>query len=323
MSNETTVTFLDDDQWDTLVGTSPQASPFNRREFLDALGTRSIRLGVKQGDAVLAGVAVQVDDAGTPVGPPDTFGYYQGIMLSPHFDSLPEHSRSRKELEVTAKLLAGLTARYRNIWLGFHWRFRDLRPLQWFNYHQPDAGQFQLTLHYTGILDLSRVSSVEAYADSLGKGRIGDLRKARRNGIEVHTSEEVDILDELHRLTFSRQGANRGCLEFQLKSMARATIRHGFGELLVARTRSGDPVSVSLFVWDKTTGHYLFGASDPAYRDTGAATLVMLESVARAMQRSLSHIDFVGINSPQRGAFKTSFNAVPVPYFDAQWHRPD
>jgi hypothetical protein len=323
MSSNPVFTRLEDDQWDTLVRTSPQASPFNRREFLDALGTRSIRFGIVEDATVLAGVAVQLDSNSVPIGPPATFGYYQGILLSRCFESLPEHSRNRKEVDTTEKLLAGVTAKYRDIWLGLHWRFRDLRPLQWFNYHLPQAGQFQLVLHYTGILDLSPFACIDAYIGTLGKGRRGDYRKALNGGIVVSMSDDLDILDRLHNLTFNSQNANRGSFEHQLKPMACAALKHGFGELLVAYLPSGYPVSASLFIWGQTTSHYLFGASDPDWRETGAATLVMVESIAQAMRQNIRYIDFVGINSPQRGNFKTSFNAVPVPYFDAHWRRPD
>lgn len=313
---------LDDSQWDALVDASPQGSPFNRRDFLDALGTRSMRLGLLEGSKVLAGVAVQLDDENAPVGPPHTFGYYQGILLGPQLDLLPEHSRSRMELEVMSRLVSGLAARFPDIWLGLHWRLRDLRALQWFNYHDPRQGQFRLALRYTGIIDLSPFTDTDSYLATLGKGRRGDYRKAMKSGIEVRPSDDVDILDHLHRLTFGNQGANRGCLEHQLKPLARAALHHGFGELLVAWTPTGRPVSASLFVWDQTTSHYLFGASDPDDRNSGAATLVIVENVTRAIRRGMRRVDVVGINSPQRGGFKTSFNAMPVPYFEADWHRP-
>ena len=92
--------------------------------------------------------------------------------------------------------------------------------------------------------------------------------------------------------------------------------------MLVAYTADGAPASASLFLWDQRTGYYVFGASDPAYRSTGAATVVMVESLWHAIERGLSQIDFCGINSPQRGDFKTSFGAAPVPYFDIFWSRP-
>lgn len=313
---------LNDGQWDALVETSPQGSVFNCREFLDALGTNSLRLGIVDGPDVLAGVAIQTDDRGTPVGPPDTFGYYQGILLSPGFDILPNHSRVRRKFEAVEGLLTALTTNYSELSLGLHWRFPDLRPLQWLNYHLPNAGRFELTPRYTGLLDLSPFADINAYVGSLGKGRRGDYRKARNGGIAVRPSDDPDILDCLHRLTFADRGADRGSLGHQLKPMAQAALEHGFGELLVASTPTGDPVSASLFIWDRTTSHYLFGASDPAHRDTGAATLVLVENVARTMHRGIRFIDVVGINSPQRGNFKTSFNAVPVPYFDARWRRP-
>lgn len=322
MSQAAALVHLDDAQWDALVETSPQASPFNRREFLDSLGTRSVRLGLVNGPDVLAGVAVQLDDRNLPVGPPDTFGFYQGILLSAQFASLPEHSRSLRELDTMGELLAGLAKIFPAIWLGLHWCSRDLRALQWFNYHEPQAGQFQLALRYTGIIDLSPFAAIDAYLRTLGERRRRNYRKARTGGIVVRNSDDVDLLDRLHRLTFGNQGADRGCFERQLKPMANAALQHGFGELLVAWTPAGDAISASLFIWDRTTSHYLFGANDPASRSTGAATLLMVENFARAMQRGIHRIDMVGINSPQRGEFKTSFNAAPVPYFDAHWRRP-
>lgn len=316
-------TRLEDDQWDALVDSSPQGSPFNRTELLDALGTQSIRWGALDGTTVLAGAAVQLDNGNVPIGPPRTFGYCQGVLLAPQVQTLPAHSRSRKELDITRTLVEGLTAEYRAVWLGLHWGLRDLRSFQWINYHQPYAGQFQIALRYTGILDLAPFATVDAYVSSLGKGRRGDYTKARNSGIVIRASDDIDVLDRLHRLTFSSQGAQRGSLEHQLRPMMLAALQNGFGEQLVAYTPSGEPISASFFVWNRTTSHYLFGASDPACRDTGAATLIMVENISRAMQRGNRDIDFVGINSPQRGGFKTSFNAIPVPYFDVHWHRPD
>lgn len=319
----TAISRLDAAQWDALVSASPQASPFNWRVFQLALGTQPVHWGIVEAGTVQAGVTVQLDETGTPVGPPDTFGYYQGILIAPHIQSLPEHSRNRRELEIIGQLAEGLAEHYDDIWLGLHPEFRDLRALQWFNYHHPEQGQFYLALRYTGILNLRGYGDMTAYQATLGKGRRGDLKKALKCGIILRNTDDVAILDRLHQQTFAFQNAERGCLERQLTSIATAAIRHGFGELLVAYAPSGAAISATLFVWDSTTGYYLFGASDPGYRDTGATTLVMLESIARAMGRGIRRIDFVGINSPQRGDFKTSFNAAPVPYFDAHWHRPE
>jgi hypothetical protein len=40
------------------------------------------------------------------------------------------------------------------------------------------------------------------------------------------------------------------------------------------------------------------------------------------MDNGMKMVDFGGINSPNRGDFKISFNAKPVPYFITSWDRP-
>ena len=77
-----------------------------------------------------------------------------------------------------------------------------------------------------------------------------------------------------------------------------------------------------MFLNDHRGAYYLIGANDPEYRHSGSGSYLMLESLRRSQERGLATVDFVGINSPNRGDFKTSFNAVPVPYFVATWERP-
>jgi hypothetical protein len=63
-------------------------------------------------------------------------------------------------------------------------------------------------------------------------------------------------------------------------------------------------------------------ANHPEFRKTGCGTYLMIENIRRWQRKGLAAVDFVGINSPNRGDFKTSFNAVPVPYFLATWEKP-
>ncbi len=323
MSSEYIFTTLSTDQWDWLVASSPQGTIFNSGQFLQSLGSELRFYGVVEGEDLLAGVSIQLDELGLPVGPTKSFGLYQGILLSSKVEGLPDHSRSRKVPEVVLNLLEGITAIYSEMWLGLHWSLRDLRGVQWFNYHLPEKGQFELELRYTGTLDLGSFKSKNEMIKTFSQGRKSDYKKALSNGIAVSVSDDIEILDTLHALTFSRQEAQRGIYEYQLTSIALSALSRGFGEMLVARLPSGDPVSASLFVWDSLTSYYLFGANDPVFRNTGAATLVIAENLGRAQNRGIRSIDFVGINSPQRGDFKTSFNAIPKPYFDAHWHRPE
>jgi lipid II:glycine glycyltransferase (peptidoglycan interpeptide bridge formation enzyme) len=75
------------------------------------------------------------------------------------------------------------------------------------------------------------------------------------------------------------------------------------------------PVSAVLFIYDDRTAYYLFGANDPEYRNTSAGTFLLMQLIKDAFANGLDEVDFVGVNSPNRGDYKISFNADLEPYF--------
>src|SRR5262249_23973945 len=105
-------------------------------------------------------------------------------------------------------------------------------------------------------------------------------------------------------------------------SVTRAALEQGFGELLTCIAPEGAVASATLFLFDATTAYYWLAANDPAYRKAGCATCLMIENLRRCLAKGLQAVDMVGINSPNRGYFKTSFNALAVPYFLLTWERP-
>jgi lipid II:glycine glycyltransferase (peptidoglycan interpeptide bridge formation enzyme) len=133
----------------------------------------------------------------------------------------------------------------------------------------------------------------------------------------------VDLLDRLHALTFARQNIERDPDEVRLlRSVSRAALEKGFGELLTCVSPDGAVVSATLFLFDRDCAYYWVAANDPEYRKTGCASYLLIENIRYWQKKGLRALDFVGINSPNRGDFKTSFNAVPVPYFFVTWERP-
>src|SRR5262249_11590621 len=108
-----------------------------------------------------------------------------------------------------------------------------------------------------------------------------------------------------------------------LRSISQAALAHGFGELSTCVSSEGTVTSATLFLFDRRCGYYLVSANDPEYRNSGSGTYLMLENIRRCQEKGLEAVDFVGVNSPNRGDFKTSFNAAPVPYFLLTWERPN
>jgi lipid II:glycine glycyltransferase (peptidoglycan interpeptide bridge formation enzyme) len=249
---------------------------------------------------------------------------YQGIIFDESARSMPLHRRAKWILDVTEFLLTEMEQRYDLISFCLHHAVEDLRSFQWFHYHEPERGQFKIELRYTGLLDLGSARDFDGYLSSIRTVRRQDYRRAESGGLAIEESEDIDTLSRLHRLTFERQGIDRGQEEERLLlAISKAALSKGFGQLLLCRNREGVATSATLFLFDRHCGYYLFAANDPGYRKTGSGTYLILENIRRCQEKGLARVDFVGINSPERGDFKTSFNAKAVPYFVVAWERKE
>lgn len=315
-------TCLDDISWDDFVGRSLQRSVFCQSAFLRSLHADVVTMLVTQNGTPLAGVVLLLQD-GVPLKSPYPFTMYQGVLFDESISGMPYHRRSKLILELEEFLLAELRGRFETVSFCMHHTVEDLRGFQWFNYHDPNAGQCQLELRYTGILELKNITTPDELLSQIRTVRRQEYRKCKADGFIVERSTDIDVLDDLHHRTFVRQGMERNELEGRLlRSITAVALETGMGELLLCKTPSGDVASATLFLYDDRYGYYLFAANDPTYRKTGCGSFLMVENILRCMEKGLLGVDFVGINSPHRGDFKTSFNARPVPYHILTWQRP-
>jgi lipid II:glycine glycyltransferase (peptidoglycan interpeptide bridge formation enzyme) len=72
---------------------------------------------------------------------------------------------------------------------------------------------------------------------------------------------------------------------------------------------------MALFGRDAKRAYYLFGAGDPALRDTSCGTAVLWDAFAALARSGCRELDMEGVNSPKRGWFKLSFGAEILPYY--------
>jgi hypothetical protein len=222
---------------------------------------------------------------------------------------------------VTSFLLAELEQRFDRINFCLHPNFTDVRSFNWFHYHEPQAGQFEIAVRYTGILDCTKYLGADDHLKSARSVRRQERNRALAQGFRVHLSDDVNRFAEIYELTFGRQGIE---LEEETSAQARRIwktgLSDGFARLWACSPPLGAPVSMALFVYDQRCGYYLFGANDPAFRRTGASTLLLFEAIWRSRAEvGIQCVDFVGLNSPQRGDYKASFDAEPCPYYVASW----
>jgi hypothetical protein len=267
-----------------------------------------------------AGGAIVFADGRRVLPAPQPLTTYQGAFLLPPRDEI--HSRTRWQLETLSLLVESLSSHYDSLSFSLHPSLDDIRAFQWFHYHSADQRPFAVEPAYTGIVDLSAFSDFEAYVQGIRSARRQDARKSIHAGIQAIESDDVDALDRLHEATFVRQGLTRSSGEREFFRKALVPLLHsGRCRLLVAAPPGEGPVAATVFLRDATTAYYYFGACEPSWRNMGVSTFLLLESMRHAWQVGLRSIDMVGINSPQRGDFKSSFNAEPRLYFNVHWDR--
>jgi len=260
---------------------------------------------------------------GTPVTAPYPFTMYQGVLLAPELMAQPAHSLGKLLPELTEALIVHLQEHYRVLSWCLHHSFPDIRGLQWHHYHEPELGIFQIFVGYTGLIEWSENRDFNEYLQEIRVVRRQEYKRALARGFSVLTSDDVDLMDRLHALTFERQGIQRSAGDVaKVRAITEMALKTGLGTLMVCRASDGVAASANLFLHDDHTGYYMFGANNPEYRNAGASSVLMIESLRDLYQRKFRRVDMVGVNSPQRGDFKTSFGARPLPYFTVLWKMP-
>lgn len=312
----------DKTRWDGFVSDSPQSNIFCTTQFIDALFIDYDLLIIEENKQILLGVIV-LKKNNKILKSPYSFSMYQGILFSNLINSFPDHKKIKEGLDLINFLLIGMEKRYNLISFSLHYKIEDLRSFQWWHYHELSLGQFKIDLRYTGLINLKDYTDFNDYLGKIRKTRRYEYRQAIKNKLKVERSNDIEKLDYLHQLTFKRQGIVRSeNISKNLKNIAKTALSKRFGELLFCNNSKGEATGATLYLYDKKCGYYLIGANHPDYRQTASGTLLMIENIKHCFEKKLVLVDVCGINSPNRGDFKTSFNAKPTPYFEVFWKKP-
>lgn len=310
-----------DAAWDEFVENSPQGSIFCLSSFLTTLEKTVHRWFVYQSGSVVAAYPVLLEN-GNPIVAPHAFTLYQGLMFEREIDSLPYHSGVPQKLKIAEFLVTNLAEKYSLISFCSHPHLTDMRAFTWFNYHSRDAGVFEINTMYTARLDL-RDFKRDLFINQVRNLRKREIVKAQNAGFKVIITSDIKTLDQLHDMTFQRQSLKRSEDDTTLfYKICQRALADGFGHCMQAINESGEVAASNLIIKDRNAAFYLIGANHPEFRSSGASTLLMFEAISKAAEDGASVFDFVGINSPNRGDYKISFNAEPVAYHIATWKRP-
>lgn len=296
--------------WDELVDGSPQGHVFSKSAFLQSLGAPYYCYVVSspQGD-ILAGAAILLCNSAMARAPFD-FAPHQGIIFSNSVSSLSNQKRLTAEHRITKLFIDVLLNTFPNFSMALSPFFNDLRPFLWHNYENQKLPQFEIRQRYTGHLSLIAFE----LKNYLGHVRTVRRQEYKKNKAVVVDSRDLHLFLKLYEKTFDRQGValDRQTLS-RVESICTKALDEGYGYLSCAEI-DGCAASMAFFLTDRVCAYYLFAANDPEFRVANASSKLLIDNIVTFANKGFKRFDFVGVNSPQRGDFKLSFNAELVPY---------
>lgn len=158
----------------------------------------------------------------------------------------------------------------------------DWLPLHW-------VGFSQRTAYTNWHRDLSDTEKLwKSFLESTRR----EIRKAQTR-VQVIVTDDIEKLCDLHELAFVRQGLRPPRERAFVRAVVEGAMRRGNARITLAEDERGIPHAAIFLVFDDRSAHYLLGGSDPKHRTSGAASLLMWDSIQFAARRS-KLFDFEG-----------------------------
>lgn len=316
----------DSARWDHWNDHSPQGTIFTSSLFLRSSQARHRKLFIKKGEEVKASFCVCESEDGIHC-IADDLVIHTGLLFAE--DSSENKSNKRRmRFEITEASIEYLTENYKSIDWVLSPKTEDLRPFQWYNYHDDQNERFSIDLSYTSYLNIEELARCQQPLETelfknMESRRRRNLREAYRDGARFEIGCSIGTVLSFYRQLMEDQGevpekTKLARIENLLDSLSEANQGLSF----LARSPSGEPIYTAFFAWDSKRAYYLFGGGETQSKRKYQGTFLFWETINfLAKEMNIREIDWEGVNSPQRGWFKLGFGGALAPYYSVSLKR--
>lgn len=300
--------------WDDLANNSMQATIFHSRYWINTcaslLNMKSLFFGNFRDGILIGGCPLFVNRS------PFLRSAFSNPPLTPYAGFLLRDSRTtrvrKRELQAfsTIKSISHemIKSKFDIIRLVNAPKLQDIRPFTW-NGWKPEV-------NYTYILPLLN-TDIEK---NLSYDARRNIRMAQKVGINVRKIFVPELMWKMNLDTYKRQNLKPPFNEIYLKKIMEKMKDKNLGEMWVAETASGEPVSSIFVIWNNyNMAHGWSGASISNLRDTGAYSLLLLEISRDLQRRGFRDFELGAGNTPRLTMYYSSFNPRLMPYFGVEW----
>lgn len=291
-------------EWDDFVSRSPQGTLFCRQWWLDAAMPNSFEILVARKDgAIVAGMLLPYIGTGKKrqiIRPP--MSATMGILLSESGSHSSYEKQLSDEINVMGAIVEALPP-----YIGFsascHPTISNWLPFYWRGYQQ--------TTHYTYVLE--NIGDSATILSGMDHSKRKNLKRSQML-ITIDRDITAEEFYLHHKLTLAKEGKVISYRMDYLSRIVQAAQRHAHLEILAARDGSGALHSMIVVLFDKVSAYYIASSIDPEHRNSGSATLLLVEAM-RLASTTTGRFDFEGSMIPGVERSFRKFGARQVPYF--------
>lgn len=307
-----------DEKWDSFIRNSPDGTIFSDSKYLNSINNKICALYCLNGNEIRAAVLLLESNDGSSIVTNDLV-IYSGIINAPSTFGKNYSQVNSEKLELQTFVASELASRYKDIEFALAPTIFDLRGFQWHGYGQKNQ-MYGVHVKYTSFKNISNFREHDELSPELLSEVTGSRRQqikyAIRDKIVTYDFEDVQMFLNFYKKTMNRQGENVGLEKMAaMENVLEGTIRHGLIKMYASRLHGGETASLAAFIFDQKRAYYLFGASDPEFRNTPAGTSILWDSFYRLSKLGIKEVDMEGVNSPKRGWFKLGFGGSLTPYY--------
>lgn len=308
---------IGDEEWDTIVQNSSQGNYFVSSEYLNSTLRGEDKFAVTKNKKI---VALTVLDSHSGIdGCKSRYSSYQSLIYVDKNNL--DYRQVILRMEIQQNLLPMLLDLDAHIHLTLHPSINDIRGFQFYAYEN-ELKEFQVTPLYTGVVNFERYTNFNTYLDSIQANRRQEYRKLKdKNLPDEENQRDINSFVSIYEETFKRENisVSRDELDFITKIIQE--IRKENSMLHFLTEDNIGKVATSFVGLSGNQAYYQFAGSLKNSGNVSYSSRLLALLIKRLMGQEIRSIDLVGMNSPKRSYFKTTFNPELHCYFDIRVRR--
>jgi lipid II:glycine glycyltransferase (peptidoglycan interpeptide bridge formation enzyme) len=220
----------------------------------------------------------------------------------------PENQKYYKKLSFEKEMIEAIInklPKFSKFSQSFDCKYINFLPFYW-------AG-FNVSVKYTYVIENKSIEDLEKNFEKSGRRR--GRKKAKKNGLEVYESDDVEMFYKLNKKTFERQKTKIPYSFSFVKKLYDNCKKNDACKILFAKDKSEEVIAASFLVYDSKVVYYLMGGIDPDKKNLGGMDIIQFESIKFAIENG-KKFDFEGSMIESIENYFRSFGAVQQLYFN-------